>query len=150
MATAKVLTEDEITLSNLKKFFESIYVRADLTDHDALIVQADDVLPVCITLDQQRKLLKLLFAYENDHGQRALEYVNHMNDTYSLARFTVSSSGKSIGVDYDLPYRGGINPYQLLSVLRIFTKVCIAALTEKESRIQEEAAPSGIPEGVLH
>jgi hypothetical protein len=26
MKTAKVLTEDELTLSNLKKFFESIYL----------------------------------------------------------------------------------------------------------------------------
>jgi hypothetical protein len=109
MQTAEVLTEDELTPSNLKKFFESIYLKADLTDHDALIVQADDVLPVAITLDQHKKLLKLLFAYENDHGQWALKYVNYMNDTYNLARFTVSSSGKSIGVDYDLPYRGGIN-----------------------------------------
>jgi hypothetical protein len=150
MQSAKVLTEDEITPSNLKKFFESIYLKANLTDHGHLIVQADDVLPVAITLDQHKKLLKLLFVYENDHGQRALKYVNYMNDTYNLARFTVSSSGKSIGVDYDLPYRGGINPYQLLSVLRIFTKVCVAALTEEESRIQEEDPGCVVPDRVLN
>lgn len=111
MRSVKVLTEDEITLSNLKKFFERIYLKADLTGHGALIVQSDGVLPVGITLDQQRKLLKLLVHYENDHGHRSLKYVNYMNDTYSLAKFTVSSSGKSIGIDYDLPYAGGINPY---------------------------------------
>ena len=114
MQTAKVLTEDELTPSNLKKFFESIYLKASLNDHGYLLVQADGELSVGITLDQHRKLLKFLMAYDNGHGELTLEHVNRMNDSYILTRFSVSQPGDSIFIDYHLPYEGGITPYQLL------------------------------------
>src|SRR5436305_2248093 len=106
MATAEVLTEDELTFSNLKKFFESIYLKASLNDRGYLIVQADGVLPVSITLDQDRKLLKFLLAYDNGHGQFTLKHINRMNDSYILARFSVSEQGDSVYIDYHLPYEG--------------------------------------------
>jgi hypothetical protein len=150
MQTAEVLTEDELTPSNLKKFFESIYLKASLNDHGYLLVQADGELPVGITLDHHRKLLKFLVAYDNGHGQLALEHVNRMNDSYILARFSVSEPGDSIFVDYHLPYEGGITPYQLLSVLRIFAKVGPAAIHEESSRIQEEDPGCVVPDRVLN
>jgi hypothetical protein len=108
MQTAEVLTEDELTPSNLKKFFESIYLKASLNDHGYLLVQADGELPVGITLDHHRKLLKFLVAYDNGHGQLALEHVNRMNDSYILARFSVSEPGDNIFVDYHLTRAGSL------------------------------------------
>jgi hypothetical protein len=93
MQTTEVLTEDELTPTNLKKFFESIYLKASLNDHGYLLVQADGVLPIMITLDQERKLLKFLLAYDNGHGQLTLKHINRLNDSYILARFSVSEQG---------------------------------------------------------
>jgi putative sensory transduction regulator len=143
MQTAKVLTEDELTPSNLKKFFESIYLNASLNDRGYLIVQADGMLPVNITLDQDRKLLKFLLAYDNGHGQLTLKHINRLNDSYILARFSVSEQGDSVYIDYHLPYEGGVTPYQLLSVLRIISRVGPAAL-------HEEASDCVVPDRVLN
>jgi hypothetical protein len=143
MQTAEVLTEDELTPSNLKKFFESIYLKASLNDRGYLIVHADGMLPVCITLDQDRKLLKFLLAYDNGHGQLTLKHINRMNDSYILARFSVSEQGDSVYIDYHLPYEGGVSPYQLLYVLRTFSRVGPAAL-------HEEASDCVVPDRVLN
>jgi hypothetical protein len=150
MQTAEVLTEDELTLSNLKKFFERIYLNASLNDRGHLIVQADGVLPVSITLDQDRKLLKFLLAYDNGHGQFTLKHINRINDSYILARFSVSEQGDSIYIDYHLPYEGGITPYQLLSVLRLFTRAGANAIHEEALRIHEEDSGGVVPESPLH
>ena len=108
------------------------------------------MLPVLITLDQHRKLLKFLLIYDNGHGHLTLNHINSLNDSYILARFSVSEQGDSIFVDYHLPYDGGITPYQLLTVLRIFSKVGPAAIHEEASRIHEEDSVAAVPESALH
>jgi hypothetical protein len=60
MKTAKVLSEDDLTLEKLKKFFERLYVKTELTERDHLIVHVDNWSSVFITLDKHRKLLKIL------------------------------------------------------------------------------------------
>jgi hypothetical protein len=150
MKTAKVLSEDDLTLEKLKKFFESIYLNVSLNDRGYLIVEADGLLPVAITLDQPRKLLKFLMAYGNEYGQLALKHINRMNETYNLVRFSTSGAGDNICVAYHLPYDGGITPYQLLAVLRLFSRVASFAIHEEASQTHEKDPDCALPERVLN
>jgi hypothetical protein len=150
MATAKALTEDELTPSRLKKFFERIYLKASLNERGYLRVEADNVLPVFITQDQHRKLLKFLVIYDNEDRKLGIKHANRLNDSYILARFSVSEQGDCISIDYQLPYEGGITPYQLLAVLRVFSKAAASAIHEEWSQTYEEAPGSITPERVLN
>jgi hypothetical protein len=66
MKTAKVLSEDDLTPEKLKKFFEGLYMKTELTERDHLIVHVDNGSSVFITLDMRRKLLKFGIAYNNE------------------------------------------------------------------------------------
>lgn len=152
MQRAKVLTEDEITLSNLKKFFDGIYYKADLTDRGHLYVEVDGMLPVGISLDEHRKLLQFFVAYTIEYNQFTLKGVNRMNTAYNLARFSFLEleKGDCLYMDYDLSYEGGVTPHQLLSALRLFSRVVSSAIREAKPQIQEEDSGATVPESALH
>jgi|GraSoiStandDraft_57_1057295.scaffolds.fasta_scaffold265863_2 Putative bacterial sensory transduction regulator len=150
MKTAKVLSEDDLTPEKLKKFFEGLYMKTELTERDHLIVHVDNGSSVFITLDRRRKLLKFGIAYNNEIFQLGIANTNRINNSYILGRFSISEQGDSIIVDYCLPYDGGVSPYQLLSVLRILTSVVNEAIGEEISRIQQEASNHIVPEHTLN
>jgi hypothetical protein len=150
MKTAKVLTEEDLTPPNLKKILEGIYIDSDLNERGHLIVYADPTVAVLIKLDQYRKLLQFQLAYNNVNLQLGVKNVNRMNNNHILCRFSVSEEGDTLFIDFDLPYIGGVTPYQLLAVLRTLTTVAPAAIVEEASRIQQEPSTSIEPDRILN
>jgi hypothetical protein len=150
MKTAKVLSEDDLTPEKLKKFFEGLYMKTELTERDHLIVHVDNGSSVFITLDKHRKLLKFVMAYNNEIFQLGIANTNRINNSYILGRFSISEQGDSIIVDYCLPYEDGVSPYHLLSVLRILASVANDAIGEEISRIQQETSNHIVPEHTLN
>lgn len=150
MKTTKGLSEDDLTPEKLKKFFEGLYMKTELTERDHLIVHVDNRSSVFITLDKHRKLLKFMMAYNNEIFQLGIANTNRINNGYILGRFSISEQGDSIIVDYCLPYEDAVSPYQLLSVLRILTSVANEAIGEEISRIQQEASNHIVPEHTLN
>jgi hypothetical protein len=148
MKTAKVLTEEDLTPPNLKKILEGIYIDSDLNERGHLIVHADPTVAVLITLNKYRKLLQLQLAFDNLNLQLGVENVNRMNNNYNLGRFSVSEEGDTLFIDFDLPYIGGVTPWQLLAVLRTLSTVAPAAILEEVSRIQQQQEPSTSTEPV--
>jgi len=142
MKTAKVLTENDLTPLNLRRFFQSEYMNAYVFEDERVYVHVDDGLLVQISLDKTNKLLKFFVAYDNDTFQLGIANINVINLTNILGRFAVYEHRDIIIVTYHLPYEGGITPYQLLAVLRTLATVANDAIDEEASRVQEEPPDS--------
>jgi hypothetical protein len=146
--TSKVLTEDEVNIPTIKKIIESAFLKATLDNDGDLIVHTDDGPRVILTIDEDRKLIRFIAIYANESGWLGAKHSNRMNDSYVFARFSIPDQGDRIIADYYLPFfGGGVTAYQLISVLRLFTRVVPAAIHEEVSR--EEASRCSAPARVL-
>lgn len=150
MATAKVLTEDEVNIAKIKEIIEKAFLKATLVNDGDLIVYIDNGPRVIMSVDKDRKLIRFLSIYANESGQLGAKHTNRMNDSYVLARFCIVDQGNRVDVDYYLPFEGGVIAYQLISALRILARVAPAAIHQECSQTYEEAPGSITPERVLN
>lgn len=129
MASARLLAESEVTMSNLDELFRQAFFQTSLDKDGDLIVQSDGP-RVIVTIDQQKKLVKFMAVY----GLRAevalgpkLALVNRMNDEIIYVRFSVPRDDILVA-DYFLLFQEGIPAFQLVSSLRLFARVVPAAI----------------------
>lgn len=129
MASARLLAESEVTMSNLDELFRQAFFKTSLDKDGDLIVQSDGP-RVIVTIDQQKKLVKFMAVYglreEAALGPK-LALVNRMNDEIIYVRFSVPRDDILVA-DYFLLFQEGIPAFQLVSSLRLFARVVPAAI----------------------
>lgn len=131
MATAEVLAEDEITVSNLAEIFKRAFFKTSLNEHGELVVQTDGP-KVIVAVDQDNNLLKFMSVFgfkESARLELKHAFVNKMNDEIILDRFSIPKGQPDVLLaDYYLPYEEGIPAFQIVSTIRLFARVAMGAV----------------------
>ncbi|HOQ98980.1 MAG TPA: YbjN domain-containing protein [Anaerolineae bacterium] len=131
MATAQVLAEGEVTVANLAQLFKRAFFKASINHDGDLVVQTDGP-RVLVSVDADKKLIKLMSVYGIQKAARLeLKHalVNKMNDEFILCRFSIPEAATDLlVVDYYLPFEEGIPEFQIMSALRWFARVAPGAI----------------------
>ena len=128
MDTSEFFAEDEVTPDNIAALFARAFYNA-FVDDDSNIVIDDDPL-IVISVNKSVKLLTYtaLYGFKPTASFEAkYSFVNRINDEYVLARFAFDED--TISADYALPYERAIFQYQIVSALRLFSRVVPFAIS---------------------
>lgn len=133
MASAEVLSEDEVTPANLAQVFKRAFLKASVDEDGDLVVQSDGP-RVLVTVDEDKKLLKFMTVYGVKQSARLQvkhALANKMNDDYILGRFSIPEGRPDLLIaDYYLPYEEGIPAFQIVAALRLFARVVPGAIQD--------------------
>jgi len=95
------------------------------------VVQTDGP-RVLVTIDEDRHLVKYMAIYgvvEWSPIEQKLALSNALNDKFIFARFSIPEKRDDVLIaDYFLPYEGGIPAFQIISAIRLFSRVVPAAI----------------------
>ncbi|MEW6259428.1 MAG: YbjN domain-containing protein [Thermodesulfobacteriota bacterium] len=131
MAMAEVLTEDEVTISNLAQIFKRAFFKTSIDKDGDFIVHTEGP-RVIVTLNQDNKLIKFTTIYGVKESARLdlkHTFTNRMNDEIIFCRFSVPKTRPDILIaDYYLPFEEGIPAFQIVSALRLFSRVVPRAI----------------------
>ena len=131
MATAEVLLEDEVTTSNLHQLFKRAFFKTSLDGDGDVVVQTDGP-RVVVIVNQQNKLIKFmcLGGFKESVGLETKHaFINKLNDEIILGRFAVPENRPELWIaDYYLPYEEGVPAFQIVSVLRLVSRIVPSAL----------------------
>lgn len=132
LGSAEVLGEAEITTSNLEQLFKNAFFGATVADEDGYLMIETDGPLVMVSVEPGKKLLKFMTIYgvkKSSSLEMKHALINKMNDEIILGRFSIPESHPDVLVaDYYLPYENGIPAYQIVSALRLFSKVVPGAI----------------------
>lgn len=125
-ATAEILAEDEVTVSNLAQIFKRAFFKTSLDKDGDLIVHTEGP-RIIVIVGQDTKLLKFTAIYGvKESAQLELKhaFVNKMNDEAIFCRFSIPKTRQDVLLaEYYLPYEEGIPAYQVVYALRLFVRV---------------------------
>jgi hypothetical protein len=130
MDTDGMLAEEEVTIPNLVQLFEQAFFKTEV-DGDGDIVVHTDGPRVCVRLPEGKQLVKLfaLYGLKSARLEQKHALVNRMNDDFVLVRFSIPDQHPEILMaDYYLPFDRGIGSFQIISSLRRFAGVVVAAI----------------------
>jgi|YNPNPStandDraft_1061719.scaffolds.fasta_scaffold09435_3 hypothetical protein len=131
MADVEYLTESEVTKENLAQLFKRAFFNTTFDSDGDLVVQTDGP-RVLVTIDPERHLVKYMAIYgvtEWSPIEQKLALSNALNDKFIFARFSIPEKRDDVLIaDYFLPYEGGIPAFQIISAIRLFSRVVPAAI----------------------
>jgi|YNPNPStandDraft_1061719.scaffolds.fasta_scaffold62473_3 hypothetical protein len=131
MATAEVLAEDEVTISNLAQIFKRAFFKTSIDKDGDLIVDTDGQ-RVIVTLNQDNKLIQFITVYSIKESARLdlkHTFTNRMNEKIIFGRFAVPKTRPDrLIADYYLPFKEGIPAFQIVCALRLFARVVPSAI----------------------
>ena len=124
MSSTEIFTETEVTIENVNKIFKRAFFSTSLDSDGDLLVQSDGP-RVIVKIDSEKKhlcFMTLLRIKESAPEITKLSLVNDLNNKTVLARFSVPRP-HLIAADYTLPFEEGIPTFQIVSTLRLFSRV---------------------------
>lgn len=133
-ADSEIIAEDEVTTENLEVLFKRAFFSAKIDEDDCLVVSTENIRSVFVEVDEDRKLLKYMAAFglkEEAPLESKHAFVNRMNDRIIFPRFSVVEKRPDVLVaDYFLTFEGGILAFQIMSALRLFSRVVRDAINK--------------------
>ncbi len=131
MATAEIIAEHEFTVDKLETLFKRAFFSTSIDSDGDVVVQTDGP-RVCVIIKKDKKLLKFMSIYGvKTHARLEAKHAlaNKLNDDYIFARFSIPDSRSDVLVaDYYLPFEGGIPEFQVVAVVRLFSRVVPGAI----------------------
>ena len=132
MDTSTFLEENEVTPENIASLFRQAFYNASVDEDEDVVIYTEN-LALFISINSNLKLLQYTALYEfKDFAQTSEKhsFVNSVNDEYVLVRFAADED--TLCADYFLPYEGGISPLQIVSSLRLFSKIVPIAINSSD------------------
>ena len=131
---SEIIEEDEVTTENLEALFKRAFFSTKINEDDCLVVSTENIRSVVVEVDEDRKLLKYMAAFglkEEAPLELKHAFVNRMNDRIIFPRFSVVEKRPDVLVaDYFLTFEGGILAFQIMSALRLFSRVVRGAINK--------------------
>lgn len=117
------ISEDKVTLDELQRVLESIFIECERRDGQLHITDGLDD-PCFIGIDQDRKFVLFVSSIEHKAPKpRVIEKVNNLNGDLIMARFHCDNDPDVVWVEYFMAYEGGLNVHQFVKLLRRFAKI---------------------------
>src|SRR5919109_5034706 len=122
----EVFAEDEVTISILAQTLQQGFFKVSLNNDGYLTVYTDGP-RVIMTVNQDNKLIRFMSIYgvkESAPLELKHTFVNKMTDDVILIRFSIPESRPDMLIaDYRLPFEDGIRAFQVVSALRLFSRI---------------------------
>jgi CheY-like chemotaxis protein len=122
----EVFAEDEVTISILAQTLQQGFFKVSLNNDGYLTVYTDGP-RVIMTVNQDNKLIRFMSIYgvkESAPLELKHAFVNKMTDDVILVRFSIPESRPDLLIaDYYLPFEDGIRAFQVVSALRLFSRI---------------------------
>ncbi|MCS1408363.1 MAG: hypothetical protein M2R45_01538 [Verrucomicrobia subdivision 3 bacterium] len=123
-----------MTTERLVALFKRAYFSVSLDEDGDLCVGTDDIRRVFVIIYEDYKLLRyfaLFGLWEKASLESKRAFVNKMNDKFNFVRFSVFEDHPNVLVaDYYLPFEEGIPAFQIVSALRLFSRLAYRILRE--------------------
>lgn len=130
---SEMLRDDEVTVDRIEALAKQAFMSVD-RDSDNDLVLREGGLNTLVRVDTDRKMITFFTVWKlrSQAGMdEKLEFVNSLNDSKILVRFTVPRPDV-LWCDYQFLYEGGITPFCIINTYRRFVSVCRGAVTEDE------------------
>jgi hypothetical protein len=122
----EVFAEDEVTISILARTLQQGFFKVSLNNDGYLTVYTDGP-QVIMTVNQDNKLIRFMSIYgvkESAPLELKQAFVNKMTDDVILVRFSIPESRPDMLIaDYYLPFEDGVRAFQVVSALRLFSRI---------------------------
>lgn len=133
MTTPEVMAENEVTLKSLEQIFKRAFYDTTVHDEDRVLIVDGESWRLRITLvDDHLKLIRFhsnLQFKESAALDMRYALIRKMNDSVVLCRFyTPEDNTRRLSVDYYLPFKECVLPYQIVTTFRMFCKAVIYAI----------------------
>ena len=133
-ADSEIIAEDEVTTENLEGLFKRAFFSAKIDEDERLVIGTESIRRIFVGVDEDRKLLKYMAAFGlKEEAPLGLKhaFVNRMNHRVIFPRFSVVEERSDVLIaDYFLTFEGGILAFQIVSALRLFSRVVRGAISE--------------------
>ena len=128
-----LLPEEEVTLANIKSFFDAALLTAEI-DEDGDLKIEEGGMKTFIKIDAEKKLISYISAWgmkPSVSELKKLQFLNRLNDKLIFVRFCMPRP-TTLWCDYQCLYDGGISPYAIVSNYRMFAKVVKGAVVTQD------------------
>lgn len=119
-----ILMPDEITVANIKPFFDVACLNAEI-DKDGDLKIEDDGVRTYIRIDPKHKIITYYSSWEIKASvpeAKKLAFINRLNDKMVLVRYCIAGP-TTLWCDYQCLYEGGITPYTIVNTYRQFARI---------------------------
>ena len=127
------MAEEDVSNDSIISIFEQAAYDVQCDDDGDLIID-DEIHRTLVRLDEGTRTIKFLalFGAEEEMDmdlKRA--HVNRMNDDHKICKFSIREDDPTtFVVEYEMPYRFGIIPLQLIKMYRRFWNHTLVAIGE--------------------
>lgn len=135
MQQVEIFHEDEVNTQNLARLFKRAFIDYSVCDDGDLMVLCEGQYPVVITCEKDLKFLNfmcLLNINEAASAAQKLLFVNNINSGVIFSRFSLVRPN-TVMADYFLPFEEGIPTFQIVSALKIFSRVVYSSVSKYDN-----------------
>lgn len=132
--SARLIAEEHVSLASIEQVLEQAFIKCEITADEVIRVREDGPL-IVISINLANQLLRFCAYY----GLRKYadvadkwELANKINDGYVLVRASVDDE-TTLGIDAYLPFKGGVLPLHIVTMLRLMGRIIPSALRECDS-----------------
>lgn len=127
------LGEEDVTLHNIKTYFDAAFIKAEF-DKDGDLKITQDGMKTFVKIDKDKKLISFIAVWglkASVPELKKLQLVNRFNDKLIFVRFSMPNSTR-LWCDYQFLYDGGVTPYAIVRNYRLFANVVKAAVATQD------------------
>jgi hypothetical protein len=133
---AEDINQRTLTQIFTQAFFKLRPVNEEFIFPDTILLIEVAPLKVLISLPENNKLIRFIAIINfrpNLTLAKKLRFVNKLNADVILARFfMLQDIDNKLVADYHISYHNGLNAYQIVNALRLFTKIVIDAIRKHD------------------
>ena len=133
------MAEEDVTPDSIVSIFEQAAYDIQCDDDGDLIID-DEIHRTLVRFDEGTRTIKFLALFgakEEVDIEVKREHVNRMNDDHKVCKFSIREDDHTVFViEYEMPYRFGIIPAQLIMMYRRFWNQTLVAIGEHSQMIQ--------------
>lgn len=124
------LDEGQVNLKSLVQILEQAYISCTLNERGDMASFTESSVKVMLQFDSDKMVVGLasLWGLKPISEVDKLRFVNRLNDTITVVRFSITSQGR-LWCDHQFQIKGGLNPRWFVFEVKRFAEICRGVVT---------------------